>query len=78
MNVSMKQKQTHRHREQTVVAKGEERWGGKGWELGISRCKLVYTGWINNKVLLYSTGDYIQYPVINQNEKEYIYVCMYN
>ena len=43
----------------------------------ISRCKLVYTGWINIKVLLYSTGNYIQYPVINHNgkeyEKEYIY-----
>ena len=25
-----------------------------------------------NKVLLYSTGNYIQYPVINHNEKEYI------
>ena len=32
----------------------------------------------NNKVWLYSTGNYIQYPVINHNgkeyEKEYIYV----
>ena len=26
MNLSTKQKQTHRHREQTVVAKGEEGW----------------------------------------------------
>ena len=25
---------------------------------------------INNKVLLYSTGNYIQYPVINHNGKE--------
>lgn len=33
------------------------------WEVGISRCKLVYIGWINNKVLLYSTGNYIQYLV---------------
>ena len=38
------------------------------WESGISRCKLLYIGWINNKVLLYS---YIQYPVINHNVKEY-------
>ena len=35
-----------------------------------------------NKLLLYSTGDYIQYSVINCNEKEYakecvhIYVCV--
>ena len=38
------------------------------WEFGISKCKLIYIGWINNKVLLYNTGNYIQYPVINHNE----------
>ena len=47
-----------------MVAKGVGGGGGKDWEFGISRCKLVYIGWIN-KVLLYSTGNYIQYPVIN-------------
>ena len=26
---------------------------------------------VNNKVLLYSTGSYIQYPVINNNGKEW-------
>ena len=26
---------------------------------------------INNNVLLYSTGNYIQYPVMNHNGKEY-------
>ena len=51
---------------------------GKDWEFGISRCKLVYTEWINNKVLQYSTGNYIQYPVISQNEKEHEkeYICI--
>ena len=48
------------------------------WELGISRYKLLYIKYIKNKVLLYSTGNYIQYPVINHNgkeyEKEYIYI----
>ena len=29
----------------------------------------------NNKVLLYSTGHYIQHPVINHNEKEYKKEC---
>ena len=53
------------------VAKGEAGGGGKDWEFGVSRCKLVYIGWINNKVLLYSTGNCIQYPVINYNGKEY-------
>ena len=53
-------------------------WGRLEWDFGFSRCKLVYIEWINNKVLLYSTGNYIQYPVINYNEKNikrmYIYV----
>ena len=41
------------------------------WEFGIRRCKLVCIEWINKKVLLYSTGNYIQYSVINHNGKEY-------
>ena len=40
------------------------------WEFGISRCKLLYIEWINNKVLLYTTGNDSQYPVINLNGKE--------
>ena len=48
-----------------VVAKGEEGEGRKDWEFGISRCKLLYLGWINNKVLLYRTGNYIYYTVIS-------------
>ena len=51
------------------------------WEFGVSRCKLLYIGWIN-KVPLYSTGDYTQYPVINHKgkeyEKEYIYTYMHD
>ena len=45
--------------------------GGKGWEFVVGRCKLLYIEWINNKVLMCSTGNYIQYPVINHNGKEY-------
>ena len=60
-----------------MVAKGRG-GGGLDWEFGVSRCKLLYIEWINNKVLLYSTWIYIQYPVINHNgkeyEKEYIYI----
>ena len=47
------------------------------WEVGVSRCKLLYIGWINNKVLLYSTEKYIQYPMINHNGKEYKKECIY-
>ena len=54
-----------------VVIKGERREEGKNWKFEVSRCKLLfsYTGWINNKFLLYSTGNYIQYPVINHDGK---------
>ena len=39
MNLSTKQKQTHRHTEQTFGCQG----GGSGmdWEFGVSRCKLL-------------------------------------
>ena len=50
----------------------EERIGS----LGLAEAN-VYIGWINNKVLLYSTGNYIQYPVINHNGKEYENTCIY-
>ena len=78
MNLSTKQKQTHRHREQTGgCQRGGGCGGGMEWEVGVSRCKLVYIGWINNKVLLYSIGNYIQYPGINHNGKEYKKECIY-
>ena len=50
------------------------------WEFEVSRCKLLYREWINNKVLMYSTGNYIQYPVINHYGKKYekMYISMYN
>ena len=39
---------------------------------------ILYIGWINNKILLYSIENYIQYTVINHNGKEYekLYMCM--
>ena len=53
---------------------GSTRKGGEDWEFRINRGKLVYIGWINNQVLLYSTENYIQCPVKHHNgeyEKEY-------
>ena len=41
------------------------------WQVGVSRCKLLYIKWINNKVLRCTSGNYIQYPMINQSGKEY-------
>ena len=52
--------------------------GGEGGESGAGRCKLLYTGWLKSKVILYSPGNYIQYPVINRDTKEYeknVYMC---
>ena len=60
--------------------KREKLEGGMDWQVMASRCNLLYTEWISNKVLLYSTGIYIQYPVINhkgnESGKEYIYIYM--
>ena len=53
-----------------MFAKGEGDGGGRYWGFVVSRCKLLYIGWINNKALLCNTGNYIQYPVINHNGKE--------
>ena len=70
------------HREQRAdlwLPRGRRSRGGARERGGLGVANL-YTGWINNKVLLYSTGNYIQYPVINYNEKEYGEECidMYN
>ena len=68
MNLSMKYKQ--KFITPLVVAKGEGFRGGTEWEVGISRCKLLFVEQIN-KVLPYSTENYIQYPMINHNGKEH-------
>ena len=60
-----------------MVAKGRREGGGMDWEFGFKRCKLLYVEWINNKVVPYSSGNYIQYPVIDQNGKEYEKECTY-
>ena len=39
------------------------------WEFGISRCELLHMERISSKVLPHSTGNSIQYPVINHMEK---------
>ena len=77
MNISMKQKQTDRHREQTCCYQQGGGLRGMGWEFGVSRCKLICVEWMNNKVLLYSTGIYIKYPGIKHNGKEYKKECVY-
>ena len=55
MNLFMKQKQSQEQREQ-IWWLPRTGGGGRGeeWELGISRCKLVYIEWINSKGTIYS------------------------
>ena len=64
-NLSTKQKNTDMEN-RFVVSKG---LGRDGWEAGVTRCKLLYTEWRNNKILLYSTESHIQHPVTNHNGK---------
>ena len=78
MNLSRTKNKIRDIENRLVIVKVEGGGRGKKWKFGISRCKLVYIEWINNKVLLYSTGKYIQYPVINHNGKEYEKEYIYN
>ena len=79
MNLSMKQKQTHRQREQTCGCQGgcvgirEEETGN----LGLAMERILY-GMDKQQVLLYSIRNYIQCPVIDHNGKEHkkMYVCV--
>ena len=71
-----------RHRKQTCGCQRRKVWGRDEWETGLSRYKLLQVGWIN-RIQLYSTENYIQYPMINHKGKElekmYIYtscVCV--
>ena len=41
-----------------MVAQGDRERKRMEWEVGISKCKLLYIEWINNKVLLCSIELY--------------------
>ena len=50
------------------------------WEPGVDRCKLLHLEWISNEVLLYSTGDYIQFLGVKHDGRQYeekkVCMCM--
>ena len=61
---TMKQKENHRHGEQTCGCQGEGSGrAGTDWEFGVRRCRC------RTEVLLCSTGNYTQSPEINHNGK---------
>ena len=53
MNLSTKQKQIHKHSEQTCGCQGE---GGREWTESLG-CKLLHLECISNEILWYSTGN---------------------
>ena len=60
-----------------MADKREDGEGGMDWEFRMSRYKLLYREWIKNKSL-YSTRNYIQYPMITIMEKNiYIHIYVY-
>ena len=76
MNLSMKQ--IYRHR-QAYGYQVQGIGGGMKWEVGVSRCKPLYIEQINDKVLLYSTDNYIKYRMINsRKEYEKVYTYTHN
>ena len=71
MNIPTKHKQIHRQRTDLWLPRGRAEEEGRIGSLGLADANLYYIGWINNKILLYSTENYIQHPVINHNRKAY-------
>ena len=57
-----------RYGEQTGGCQVGER--GMEWEVGVSRCKLSYIGWITRPYCV--AQKTIQYPMINSNGKKYL------
>ena len=76
-NLSTEQKRTHGHREQTCGCQRGGEKSGTEREFGVGRCKLLHFEWISNRVLLYSTGNYIQALYQNMIEDNMIKMCIY-
>ena len=62
-----------------MVAKGKSGESGMDREFGVSRCKLLH---LSNEVLLYSTENYIQSLMTEDDGRQYkkknVYKCMTN
>ena len=63
-----------------VIGKGDGVGGGMNEEFQLSRCKLLYVEWLDNKVLLYiaqgTRVNILQQTIMNEYEKMHIYVCV--
>ena len=58
-----------------VTRDSDTEWSksGSGMDggFGVSRSKLLHLEWISNKALLYSTGNFVQYLVIELDGRQY-------
>ena len=77
MNLSIEQKETHGHREETWGCQGGGEGCGMDGEFGVSRCKLLQWEWINNDILLYNTVNNIQSLGIHHDGRQYKKVYIY-
>ena len=69
MSLPTKQRQTPGHKYQTCGCQGagEE----MDWKVAVSGQKPLYREQVDNKALLYSTENDIQYPMTHHNGKKY-------
>ena len=54
-----------------LVLKGGGAGCGVDGEFEVGRCKLLHLEWISNEVLLYSTGNYIQFIGMEHDGRQY-------
>ena len=76
MSLPMKQKQTHRYREQTCGCQGGGGREKDGLGVWVSRRKLLHLEQITNEVLLYCTGIDFGKDDDGKNIKKNVCVCV--
>ena len=76
MNLTMKQRQTHRREKQTHSCQRRRGREEMDWEFGVSRCKLLHIGWIHNKGELYLL--YLLMIIEEGNGNPLQYSCLVN
>ena len=77
MNLRTKHKQTRRHREQTYGCGGGGVLGREGLEVWGQQIQTIIYRRDKQKDILYSTGNYTQYPVVKGNGKCEKKICIH-
>ena len=67
---------SHMQRIDLWLPRGRVAWEGRTGSVGLAHVNYFFVGWVISKyILLDSTGNYIQYPVINHKGKR-ISICI--